>query len=234
MVRHVYERTKRAKTVDEVVVATDDQRVMDAVQSFGGRALMTSPSCPTGTDRLAEASRQIAADIYVNVQGDEPMIDPETIDIAVNGLKTDPDAAIATLSLPLRHLDEMMSDTVVKVVTDARGHALYFSRSPIPHVRTIERTLEAAARAAIAAGVTRKHVGLYVFRREALANFAALPASPLESLEQLEQLRALHHGMTILVERVEGEGEGAVAVDTPADLERVRKLISADSLQTNR
>jgi 3-deoxy-manno-octulosonate cytidylyltransferase (CMP-KDO synthetase) len=233
MVRHVYERTKRAKTVDEVVVATDDQRVMDAVQSFGGRALMTSPSCPTGTDRLAEASRQIAADIYVNVQGDEPMIDPETIDIAVNGLKTDPDAAIATLSLPLRHLDEMMSDTVVKVVTDARGHALYFSRSPIPHVRTIERTLEAAARAAIAAGVTRKHVGLYVFRREALANFAALPASPLESLEQLEQLRALHHGMTILVERVEGEGEGAVAVDTPADLERVRKLISADSLQTN-
>ncbi len=230
MVRHVYERTKRAKTVDEVVVATDDQRVMDAVQSFGGRVLMTSPSCPTGTDRLAEASRQIAADIYVNVQGDEPMIDPDTIDIAVNGLKADPDAAIATLSLPLRHLDEMMSDTVVKVVTDARGHALYFSRSPIPHVRTIERTLEAAARAAIAAGVTRKHVGLYVFRREALANFAALPASPLESLEQLEQLRALHHGMTILVERV--EGEGAVAVDTPADLERVRTLISADSLIT--
>lgn len=234
MVRHVYERTKRARTVDEVVVATDDQRVMDAVQSFGGRALMTSPSCPTGTDRLAEASRQIAADIYVNVQGDEPMIDPLTIDIAVNGLKADHDAAIATLSLPLRRLDEMMSDTVVKVVTDARGHALYFSRSPIPHVRTIERTLEAAARAAIAAGVTRKHVGLYVFRREALANFAVLPASPLESLEQLEQLeqlRALHHGMTILVERV--EGEGAVAVDTPADLERVRTLIPADSLSTN-
>ncbi len=231
MVRHVYERTKRAKSVDEVVVATDDQRVMDAVAAFGGRALMTSPSCPTGTDRLAEASRQIAADIYVNVQGDEPMIDPLTIDIAVNGLKADHDAAIATLSLPLRHLDEMMSDTVVKVVTDARGHALYFSRSPIPHVRTIERTLEAAARAAIAAGVTRKHVGLYVFRREALANFAVLPASPLESLEQLEQLRALHHGMTILVERV--EGEGAVAVDTPADLERVRTLIPADSLSTN-
>ena len=214
--------------MDEVVVATDDQRVMDAVESFGGRALMTSASCPTGTDRLAEASQRIAADIYVNVQGDEPMIDPRTIDIAVNGLKADPDAAIATLSLPLRDLGEMMSDTVVKVVTDARGHALYFSRSPIPHVRTVERTLEAAARAAVAAGVARKHVGLYVFRREALANFAALPASPLESLEQLEQLRALHHGMTILVERV--EGEGAVAVDTPADLERVRTLISADSL----
>lgn len=230
MVRHVYERTKRAKTIDEVVVATDDQRVMDAVAAFGGRAIMTSPTCPSGTDRLAEASRQIEADIYVNVQGDEPMIDPATIDIAVNGLAADPDAAISTLSLPLRHIDDMMSDAVVKVVTDARGHALYFSRSPIPHVRTAERTFEAAARAAIAAGVTRKHVGLYVFRREALANFAALPPSPLEQLEQLEQLRALHHGMTILVERV--EGEGAVAVDTPADLDRVRALISADSLST--
>jgi 3-deoxy-manno-octulosonate cytidylyltransferase (CMP-KDO synthetase) len=230
MVRHVYERTKRAKTIHEVVVATDDQRVMDAVTAFGGRAIMTSPTCPSGTDRLAEASRRLDADIYVNVQGDEPMIDPSTIDVAVNGLKADPDAAIATLSLPLRHIDEMMSDTVVKVVADARGHALYFSRSPIPHVRTAERTLAAAARAAIAAGVTRKHVGLYVFRREALANFAALPPSLLEQLEQLEQLRALHHGMTILVERV--EGEGAVAVDTPDDLERVRALISADSLST--
>lgn len=230
MVRHVYERTKRAKTIHEVVVATDDQRVMDAVAAFGGRAIMTSPTCPSGTDRLAEASRQLDADIYVNVQGDEPMIDPRTIDVAVNGLVADPDAAIATLSLPLRHIDEMMSDAVVKVVADARGHALYFSRSPIPHVRTAERTFEAAARAAIAAGVTRKHVGLYVFRREALANFAALPPSPLEQLEQLEQLRALHHGMTILVERV--EGEGAVAVDTPEDLERVRALISADSFST--
>jgi 3-deoxy-manno-octulosonate cytidylyltransferase (CMP-KDO synthetase) len=231
MVRHVYERAKRAKSVDEVAVATDDQRVKDAVEAFGGRAVMTSPACPSGTDRLAEASRQIDADIYVNVQGDEPMIDPKTIDLAVNGLKADQDAAIATLSLPLRHLADMMSDAVVKVVTDARGHALYFSRSPIPHVRTGARTIEAAARSAIAAGVTRKHVGLYVFRREALANFAALPPSPLESLEQLEQLRALHHGMTILVERI--NGEAAVAVDTPEDLERVRALIPADSLSTS-
>jgi len=230
MIRHVYERTKRAKTIDEVVVATDDQRVVDAVAAFGGRVIMTSPTCPTGTDRLAEASRHIEADIYVNVQGDEPMIDPATIDVAVNGLKADPFAAISTLSLPLRHFDDMMSDAVVKVVTDARGHALYFSRSPIPHLRTTERTIEAAARAAIATGLPRKHVGLYVFRREALANFAALPPSPLESLEQLEQLRALHHGMTILVERV--ESDGAVAVDTPADLERVRALIPADSLST--
>ncbi len=228
MVRHVYERTKRAKTVDEVVIATDDERVMNAVAAFGGRALMTSPTCPTGTDRLAEVAKRFGADIYVNVQGDEPMIDPALIDAAVNALTADPDAAISTLSLPLRSLDEMMSDAVVKVVTDKRNHALYFSRSPIPHVRTTERTLEAGARAAIAAGVARKHVGLYVFRREALATFASLPPSPLEALEQLEQLRALHHGLTIRVEPV--DGEGTVAVDTPEDLERVRALISPDSI----
>jgi 3-deoxy-manno-octulosonate cytidylyltransferase (CMP-KDO synthetase) len=228
MVRHVYERTRRAKTVDEVVIATDDERVMNAVAAFGGQALMTSPQCPTGTDRLAEVSKHMGADIYVNVQGDEPMIDPALIDVAVRALKSDPEAAISTLSLPLRHFGEMMSDAVVKVVTDASSHALYFSRSPIPHARTTERTFEAAARAAIAAGVVRKHVGLYVFRREALTAFAALPPAPLEALEQLEQLRALHHGMKVRVEPV--EGEATVAVDTPEDLERVRALISPDSI----
>jgi len=224
MVRHVYERTRRSRTVDEVVIATDDERVMNAAAAFGGRALMTSPACATGTDRVAEVSKQMGADIYVNVQGDEPMIDPAQIDSAVNALMNDPEAAISTLSLSLRRFEEMMSDAVVKVVTDARGHALYFSRSPIPHARTPERTPEAAARAAIAAGVARKHVGLYVFRREALATFAALSPSPLEPLEQLEQLRALHHGMTIRVEPV--DGEGTIAVDTPEDLERVRALLS--------
>ncbi len=224
MVRHVYDRARQAKTLDDVVIATDDARVMEAVEDFDGHAVMTSASCPTGTDRLAEASRQIDADIYVNVQGDEPMINPAMIDLAVNALKADSEAAISTLSLPLRHLAEMMSDAVVKVVTDARGHALYFSRSPIPHVRTPERTLEAAARAAIAAGITRKHLGLYVFRREALAAFAAFPPSPLEPFEQLEQLRALHHGLKIRVAPV--EGDATVAVDTPEDLERVRTLMT--------
>jgi 3-deoxy-manno-octulosonate cytidylyltransferase (CMP-KDO synthetase) len=231
MVRHVYERTKQAKTVDEVVVATDDERIVNAVLTFGGRAVMTSPACPTGTDRLAEVSRRMSADLYVNVQGDEPMIDPALIDAAVNGLLSDGDAAISTLSLPLRNVEEMRSDAVVKVVTDKRGHALYFSRSPIPHARTPERTFEAAARSAIAAGAVRKHVGLYVYRREALRAFAALSPSPLETLEQLEQLRALHHGLKIRVEPV--EGEGSVAVDTPEDLERVRALISPPALATS-
>ena len=148
MVRHVYERARKAKTVDDVVVATDDERVLAAVSAFGGRAVMTSPACPTGTDRLAEAASQVQADIYVNVQGDEPMIDPGQIDVAVNGLRADPEAAISTLSLPLRKIEEMMSDAVVKVVTDVRGHALYFSRSPIPHARTPEHRLEAAVRSA--------------------------------------------------------------------------------------
>ena len=223
MVRHVYERTRQAKRVHEVAVATDDARVMEAVTAFGGRAILTSPDCPTGTDRLAEASKHLPADIYVNVQGDEPMIDPLTIDAAVTALTSDHDAAISTLSLPLTRLDEMMSDAVVKVVTNARKHALYFSRSPIPHHRTASRTLEDAARAALSTGLARKHVGLYVFRRESLLNFAALSVSPLEPLEQLEQLRALHHGLTIAVEPV--SGDGAVAVDTPDDLERVRALI---------
>ncbi len=227
MVRHVYERAASARTVDEVVVATDDDRVFEAVSAFGGRAVMTSPSCATGTDRLAEASAQVEADLYVNVQGDEPMIDPGHIDAAVEGLMADAGAAIATLSLPLRSLDDMLSDAVVKVVTDAHGNALYFSRSPIPHARTAGRAARDAARAAVESGLVRKHVGLYVFRREALAAFAALPPSPLEALEQLEQLRALHHGMKIVVAPV--EGAEAVAVDTPADLERVRNLISPDS-----
>ena len=231
MVRHVYERAKQAKRVAEVAVATDDARVAEAVAAFGGRVIMTSVDCATGTDRLAEASKQIGADIYVNVQGDEPMIDPHTIDAAVNALIADHDAALSTLSLPLTRLDEMMSDAVVKVVTNAKKHALYFSRSPIPHHRTNERAFEASARAALASGLARKHVGLYVFRRESLLNFSALSPSPLEALEQLEQLRALHHGLTIVVEPV--EGEGTVAVDTPEDLERVRALISPSLSRTH-
>lgn len=227
MVRHVYERTRRAATVDEVAVATDDPHVMTAVVAFGGRAIMTSPACQTGTDRLAEAARSIEADIYVNVQGDEPMMDPDFIDAAVAGLKKDDHAEISTLSLPLISIDDMMSDAVVKVVSDASLHALYFSRSPIPHARTPAHTLDAASQAALDARVTRKHVGLYVFRKDALSRFASLTPSPLESLEQLEQLRALHHGMKILVVPV--NGASTVAVDTPADLERVRALMAPPS-----
>jgi 3-deoxy-manno-octulosonate cytidylyltransferase (CMP-KDO synthetase) len=152
------------------------------------------------------------------------MLDPAGIDAAAGALLADPALPMATLSLPLRSVDEMMAPSVVKVVTDARGDALYFSRSPVPHVRLGAGTdLRAAAEAAVARGLARKHVGLYAYRREALLRFASLPPSPLEEAEGLEQLRALAHGMRIRVVPV--EGEGGVAVDTPEDLERVRALL---------
>jgi 3-deoxy-manno-octulosonate cytidylyltransferase (CMP-KDO synthetase) len=224
MVQHVYERAARARSVDRVLVATDDERVAAAVAAFGGEAVMTSPDHRSGTDRLAEAARGTDATILVNVQGDEPMLDPAGVDAAVAALLAEADLPIATLALPIEDPAEMLSPAVVKVVTNARGDALYFSRAPIPYLRQgASADLEAAATAAVARGLARKHVGLYAYRREALLRFAALPAAPLEEAEGLEQLRALHHGMRIRV--VEIAGPGGVAVDTPGDLTRVRALL---------
>lgn len=225
MVQHVYERASKAPSVDRVLVATDDERIASAVRGFGGEVVLTSPHHASGTDRLAEAARAIDAEIVVNVQGDEPLLDPRAIDVAVAALREAPEAPIATLSVPLNDPTEMASPDVVKVVVDGRGDALYFSRSPIPYARTGEGGPAAAARAAVARGIARKHVGLYVYRREALLRFASLPPSPLEQAEGLEQLRALHHGMRIKVASLPASPE-AVAVDTPEDLERVRALLA--------
>jgi len=223
MIQLVHERAARARRVDRVLVATDDERIAAAVRAFGGEALMTSRDHASGTDRLAEAARAVEAEVVVNVQGDEPLLDPAAIDAAVDALLADPALPMTTLSLPLAGVEEMLSPAVVKVVTDAAGDALYFSRSPIPHVRLPGADARAAAEAAVARGLARKHVGLYVYRKEALARFAALPPSPLEEAEGLEQLRALHHGMRIRV--VARSGESGLAVDTPQDLERVRALL---------
>ena len=226
MIERVYERACAAREVSRVVVATDDERIATAVRAFGGEAAMTSPRHASGTDRIAEAARAIEAEVVVNVQGDEPMLDPAAIDAVARSLLDDPALPISTPSLPLRRVDEMLSPSVVKVVVDARGDALYFSRSPIPHVRQgASGDARAAAEAAVQRGLARKHVGLYAYRREALLRFASLTPSPLEEAEGLEQLRALHHGMRIRVVPV--AGEGGVAVDTPEDLERVRALLSA-------
>jgi 3-deoxy-manno-octulosonate cytidylyltransferase (CMP-KDO synthetase) len=223
----VHERTRAARRVDRVLVATDDERIAAAVRGFGGEALLTSPRHATGTDRLAEAVAGIAAEIVVNVQGDEPLVDPAGIDAVAQALVDDARIEIATLSLPLRSVDEMLAPSVVKLVTDAGGDALYFSRSPIPHVRDgAHGDPRAAAALAVARGLARRHVGLYGFRREALLRFAALPRSPLEEAEGLEQLRALAHGMRIRVVPV--DGEAGVAVDTPEDLERVRALLASE------
>jgi 3-deoxy-manno-octulosonate cytidylyltransferase (CMP-KDO synthetase) len=228
MVQWVHERVRRAALVDRVLVATDVRRIADAVARFGGEAMITSPHHASGTDRLAEAARGIDAEIVVNVQGDEPMLDPRLIDAAVRPLLDEPALPMATVSLPLGRLDEMLSPSVVKVVVDARGNALYFSRSPIPLVRDGGAPdLAAAAERALRAGLARKHVGLYAYRREALLRFASLPPAPLEQAEGLEQLRALHHGLAVRV--VPCAGESGRAVDTPEDLEAVRALLTPSS-----
>jgi len=228
MIQHVHERVRRARRPDRILVATDDERIAAVVRGFGGEVVMTSPDHATGTDRLAEAARGTEAEIVINVQGDEPLLDPDGIDAAVEALSRDPGLDIATLSLPLLDVEEMLSPSVVKVVSDARGEALYFSRSPIPAVRGgASEDPRAAAAAAVERGLARKHVGLYVYRRASLLRFAALPPSPLEVAEGLEQLRALHHGMRIRV--VERDVAGGPAVDTAEDLERVRALIAAQA-----
>jgi 3-deoxy-manno-octulosonate cytidylyltransferase (CMP-KDO synthetase) len=224
LIERVHARACRARSLDHVLVATDDERIATAVRDFGGEAVLTSPEHPSGTDRLAEAAGAIEAEIVVNVQGDEALLDPAGIDAAVAVLLEDTALPISTLSLPLASEEEMLDPSVVKVVTDATDNALYFSRAPIPHVRAADP--RAAAAGAIARGLARQHVGLYAYRREALVRFAALPRSPLEKAEGLEQLRALHHGMRIRV--VAREGESSPAVDTPEDLERVRALLAPE------
>ncbi len=227
MIQRVYERARAAGRPQRVVVATDDERIAAVVRGFGGEALLTSPAHPTGTDRLAEAVRAIDAEIVVNVQGDEPLVDPAGIDAAAEALCVDSSLPMSTLSLPLTSVEELLSPSVVKVVCDARGDALYFSRAPIPHLRLGPRAdPQACAAETVARGLARKHVGLYAYRREALLRLASLPPSPLEEAEGLEQLRALHHGLRIRV--VPREGDGGVAVDTPEDLERVRAILARE------
>ena len=223
MIQHVHERVRRARGLDRVLVATDDQRIAAAVRAFGGEVVMTSTAHATGTDRLAEAVARDQAAVVVNVQGDEPLLDPSTIEAALRPILDDPVLPMSTVALPLRDVEEMLSPAVVKVVTDAKGDALYFSRSPIPYFRQGAIEQRHAAAEAVRRRLALRHVGLYVYRREALLRLAALPPAPLEQAEGLEQLRALHHGLRIRVVTV--EGEAGVAVDTPQDLERVRALL---------
>ena len=211
MIEHVYRRASAATCVHAVIVATDDERIANAVNAFGGAALMTRTDHASGTDRIAEAIASFRCRAVVNVQGDEPLIESATIDAAVTPLLTDSSVEMSTLSRPLRNIEEFNSPHVVKVVTNSSGEALYFSRSPIPYSRA--GGLPLAARA---------HVGLYVYRRETLLKLAAAPAAPLERAESLEQLRALAHGIRI---RVVETTHVAPGVDTPEDLERVRQLM---------
>ena len=213
MVQHVYERAKRAQTVHRVIVATDDQRIMDAVTAFGGEARMTRSDHRTGTERIAEVAVHEAGDVFVNVQGDEPLIDPVAIDTAVGALLEEPQAQISTVATPIRHAGDIMDPNVVKTVLDFDGNALYFSRAPIPWIRDTQQKVHVKY---------WKHLGLYVFQREALLEFPTLPQGELERIEQLEQLRWLENGWKIRVAEVVHD---AVSVDVLEDVARVEKLM---------
>ena len=231
MICHVAERTRLARGIATVLVATDDARIRDAVVASGGQVVMTRADHPSGTDRLAEVAAGLAADVVINVQGDLPLLDPLMVEVLADRMASEHDLPMATLATPIADETEWRSPHVVKVVSDRAGRALYFSRSPIPHVRLgASADPRAAAEAAVRQGLARKHVGLYAYRREALLRFASLRPSPLEEAEGLEQLRALHHGMRIRV--VPMDGEGGVAVDTPEDLERVRALLAPEKGRT--
>lgn len=219
MIQRVYEQTCQASLVDRVIVATDDERIADAVNAFGGEVCMTSPSHETGTDRLAEVAAGLTSDLIVNVQGDEPLIDPAMIDQAIAPLCEDATIDMGTLMVPIQLVEEYRNPNVVKVVTDRRGNALYFSRSSLPCYRDLCGQ-EAANFAAITAF---KHVGLYVYRRSFLLDYPQLETTPLEQAEKLEQLRALEHGYRIRVVETSLQSQG---VDTPEDLAAVCEILS--------
>ena len=216
MIEHVYRHASAARLVDAVLVATDDGRIARAVRAFGGDAVMTRADHVSGTDRIAEVVAAHPCRAVVNLQGDEPLIEPDTIDAAVAPILEDAGLEMSTACRPLADPDEFRSPNVVKVVTDERGLALYFSRAPIPFPRDHDAGVPALARA---------HIGLYVYRRETLLKLAALPAAPLELIESLEQLRAMAHGIRI---RVVDTRHMTTAVDTPADLERVRSAFARE------
>jgi 3-deoxy-manno-octulosonate cytidylyltransferase (CMP-KDO synthetase) len=213
MIQRVFERAKLSKRVHRVIVATDDERIVKAVKTFGGEAKMTRPDHRTGTERVAEVAAHEEGDIFVNVQGDEPLLDPEAVDAAVNSLLEEPQASISTVATPIKAAADIMDPNVVKTVLDFESNALYFSRAPIPWVR------DAAGKMHVR---HLKHLGLYVFQREALLEYPTLPQGDLEKIEQLEQLRWLESGWKI---RVAETAHDAVSVDVPEDVARVEKLL---------
>lgn len=220
MIQWVYERTAQSTLVDEVIVATDDARIAEAVEAFGGTVRMTRADHPTGTDRLAEVASTLECDLVVNVQGDEPLIDPQMIDLAVAPLTEDASIPMGTLRAPIDSVEDYTNPNVVKVVVDRDDFALYFSRASIPHGRDLKGDDQQAMTVLSA----NRHIGLYVYRREFLLRFATLPETPLEGLEKLEQLRALENGYRIKAVQTHCACHG---VDTLEDLERVRALAAA-------
>lgn len=212
MLEHVYERASKARYLSRIVVATDDDRIYDEARRFGAPVRRTRADHPSGTDRVAEVASAENCQLVVNIQGDEPLIDPGAIDAAVLAMLDDADAPMGTLKKRIEHDREHTNPNVVKVVTGRNGNAIYFSRSPIPYTRD-ENELRSTPR--------YKHLGLYVYQKDFLLAYSTLPVGPLETAERLEQLRALENGYAIRVVETEYESLG---VDTPGDLERVSRL----------
>ena len=211
MIQHVVERANKVRSAERVVVATDDRRIVQAARAFGAEALLTSPDHASGTDRLVEVMASIPADIYINIQGDEPLVRPEDIELLIAGMREDESIAVGTLCHPLP-ADEVADPDAVKVVLAANGDALYFSRAPIPYPR--DQAGEATY---------LKHVGVYAYRRKVLEQYGRLQRPMVERMEKLEQLRLLHAGFRIRAFQVAPTGPG---VDTPRCVERVRALMS--------
>jgi 3-deoxy-manno-octulosonate cytidylyltransferase (CMP-KDO synthetase) len=220
MIEHVYRRAREASSIARVIVATDDLRIQSAVERFGGECVMTSAAHQSGTDRLAEVAASLDADIIVNVQGDEPLVAPAMIDAAVAPMASDPELMMSTLRKRITDPAEPQNPHVTKVVVDRHGFALYFSRAPIPFTRAGQPEAPAW-----------RHIGMYVYRRRCLLQLSRLPQSALERAEALEQLRALEHG--IRIQAIETTCD-TIGVDTPEDLERVRRICGTAADYANR
>ncbi len=216
MIQHTYESASKSKLLDQVIVAADDIKIIELVEGFGGRAILTPNNIATGSDRIAHVAKEMpAADIIVNIQGDEPFIKGKMIDQAIEPLLFDDEIEVSTLAKKIETIEELRSPSIPKVVFDYNNFALYFSRSVIPFVRDAKSNFESLRLADI-----YKHVGLYVFRRKALFKFTSIKPTDLEKAEKLEQLRMLENGIKIKIVVTEYEN---LAVDTPADLERARR-----------
>ena len=213
MIQHVYERSKQASSLDDVIVATDDERIFNTVKDFGGKVMMTSPTHPSGTDRIAEVARSLDMEVVVNIQGDEPLIQPAMIDEVVTPFMTDSSIVVSTLKRRIDSEVEYRNPNVVKVVTDDNGFALYFSRSPLPCVKSGEWI--PALRAYL-------HVGLYAYRKQFLLKYIQMPQSFLEQTEGLEQLRILENGYRI---KVVETNYVSIGVDTIEDLHIARNIL---------
>lgn len=217
MIQHVWERVKQAHAVDEVIIAVDKERVLKVVESFGARAVFTSPEQPSGTDRIAEVANSVEADVFVNVQGDEPLVHPLMIDELARIFEYERNVQMATLVKRIHVRDDVTNPNVVKCVVDRKGFALYFSRSPIPYIRD-----HGGQDLADVSGRYFKHIGLYSYTKDFLFTYTNLPKSRLESDEKLEQLRVLEHGYKI--KTIETQYD-TIGVDTEEDIEKVREIL---------